>query len=45
VIDKMSLPEATLHCPICDSLEHTLFMIQILKYKNIDGIKNCRITF
>ena len=23
----MSLPEATLNCPICDSLEHTLFPI------------------
>ena len=23
----MSLPEAILHCPICDSLEHTLFPI------------------
>jgi len=25
--EQMSLPEATLNCPICDSPEHTLFPI------------------
>jgi len=40
----MSLPEATLNCPICDSLEHTLFPILNGKYSSSYVCSSCNQT-